>query len=367
MPLRNSAIGIGGTFVQTNINGVPPEVVTQLVKQRADYSELQRKEIERLAAALELKERQARAALKIVYEADVPSEQQGAKLIESAERFKALLATSLATPGDSPKITDLKVGVRAAIEAGDLASADELLAQVEGEQIWSLQRQTAAYAATIAQRGEVALARLRYREAAGHFANAAAVLPQADEYLDTRFSYLSREAAAVYQQGDEYGDNASLLLAIARGKSLLERWPRERAPLQWAMAQTNLGNALWKLGERENGPARLEQAVAAYRAALEEYTRDRVPLLWAMTTGNQGSAMMVIADLTKEADVAEAAVRQIEMAYETTQLEGDEQQSAYYRAQLPRAQAIRDRLKGQSGERNTVNCGAAAVGEPKKP
>ena len=36
------------------------------------------------------------------------------------------------------------------------------------------------------------------------------------------------------------------------------------------MTQTNLGNALRTLGERENGPARLEQAVAAYRAALEE-------------------------------------------------------------------------------------------------
>ena len=46
--------------------------------------------------------------------------------------------------------------------------------------------------------------------------------------------------------------------------------PRERVPLDWAMTQNNLGNALQTLGERESGTARLEEAVAAYRAALEE-------------------------------------------------------------------------------------------------
>ena len=49
-------------------------------------------------------------------------------------------------------------------------------------------------------------------------------------------------------------------------------------PLDWAMTQKNLGNALQALGERESGTARLEEAVAAYRAALEEHTRARVPL-----------------------------------------------------------------------------------------
>ena len=39
----------------------------------------------------------------------------------------------------------------------------------------------------------------------------------------------------------------------------------------------NLGNALWRLGERESGTAHLDEAVAAYRAALEERTRERVP------------------------------------------------------------------------------------------
>ena len=62
-------------------------------------------------------------------------------------------------------------------------------------------------------------------------------------------------------------------------------------PLDWAMTQNNLGNALSTLGERESGTARLEEAVAAYRAALEERTRERVPLDWAMTQNNLGNAL----------------------------------------------------------------------------
>ena len=56
---------------------------------------------------------------------------------------------------------------------------------------------------------------------------------------------------------------------------------RDRAPLQWAATQNNLGNALRTLGERESDTARLEEAVVAYRAALKERTRDRAPLDWA--------------------------------------------------------------------------------------
>jgi hypothetical protein len=45
-----------------------------------------------------------------------------------------------------------------------------------------------------------------------------------------------------------------------------------------------------------------------------------------------------------DAAVAETAVRQIETAYETLWSGGHEQWSAYFEAQLAKAQAIRDRL-----------------------
>src|SRR5258707_2724820 len=64
--------------------------------------------------------------------------------------------------------------------------------------------------------------------------------------------------------------------------------------LDRAKAQTNLGNALKALGERESGTARLEEAVAAYREALKEYSRERVPLDWATTQNNLGTALQAL-------------------------------------------------------------------------
>jgi hypothetical protein len=40
----------------------------------------------------------------------------------------------------------------------------------------------------------------------------------------------------------------------------VEGYTRERAPLDWAATQNNLGNALWALGARESATARLEEA-----------------------------------------------------------------------------------------------------------
>ncbi len=56
---------------------------------------------------------------------------------------------------------------------------------------------------------------------------------------------------------------------------------------------------------------------------------------------------MLIADRTKNGPLAETALRQIQTALETLRDGGQQQWAAYYEAQLPEAQAIRDRLKGK--------------------
>ena len=89
-------------------------------------------------------------------------------------------------------------------------------------------------------------------------------------------------------------------------RSLAGKYPR--APLQWAISQNNLGNALRVLGERESGTTRLEEAVAAYREALQENTRARVPLEWARTQNNLGNALRVLGDRESGTARLEAAV-----------------------------------------------------------
>ncbi|MGB9165254.1 MAG: hypothetical protein WCC41_12490, partial [Rhodomicrobium sp.] len=91
---------------------------------------------------------------------------------------------------------------------------------------------------------------------------------------------------------------------VAAYHAALLEWTRERVPLDWAMTQNNLGNALSTLGERESGTARLEEAAAAYRAALLERTRERVPLNWAGTQNNLGNALRSLGEREAETDKA---------------------------------------------------------------
>jgi tetratricopeptide (TPR) repeat protein len=99
------------------------------------------------------------------------------------------------------------------------------------------------------------------------------------------------QASELFKQGDEFGDNTALAEAIDLFRRDLTLAPRSQRPLDWAMTQMNLGNALRILGERDSGTARLEEAVSAFREALQENTRARAPLQWAMTQMNLGSAL----------------------------------------------------------------------------
>jgi tetratricopeptide (TPR) repeat protein len=318
------SIAIGGSVTSsTVIIGVPQEKVDELVRDaKRPLEELtaqQRDNIVLLKEKLDLNERQVRAALGILGENDIPPERLAAKLVEIAERFRDLQATALAQPGDSPAIVSLKAEAQKAVEAGELARADALLADVEAEQRRALDRLAVNAAETSARRGQIALARLRYAEAATHFANAAAVFPPNSAYEDKRISYLDKEASALYQQGNELGDNGALLSAIERHKRLLEMTPRERVPLQWATTQHNLGVALSTLGQRESGTAKLEEAMAAFREALEERTRERVPLDWASTQNSLGTALRRLGERERgTAKLEEAVVAYREALKEVT-------------------------------------------------
>jgi hypothetical protein len=60
--------------------------------------------------------------------------------------------------------------------------------------------------------------------------------------------------------------------------------------------------------QRESGTETLQKAVAAYRAALEKWTRERVPLEWAATHMNLSNALEPLAERQKSAKLMEEAV-----------------------------------------------------------
>ncbi len=96
--------------------------------------------------------------------------------------------------------------------------------------------------------------------------------------------------------GVQKGQNEPLANAIELYRILLQSITRQADPLQWALIQHSLGNALWRLGERESDTARLEESVSSLRQALLERTREKFPLYWAKTQNNLGKVLTTLGE-----------------------------------------------------------------------
>jgi tetratricopeptide (TPR) repeat protein len=104
---------------------------------------------------------------------------------------------------------------------------------------------------------------------------------------------------ALSRLGERETGTMRLEEAVTAYRDALKERTHERVPLQWAMTQMNLGNALCKLGnalckvgEQETGTQRLKEAVTGCRDALKELTPKQVPLEWAGTQMNLGIALL---------------------------------------------------------------------------
>jgi hypothetical protein len=248
---EQGSVAIGGNVSNSTI-GVPYEKLGEAVRIRtkdlSDLSESEKETIALLQEKLDLNQRQLQSALEIVGERDVPPEKLAAKLLEIAEKYKGLQTAAAAQPGDDAKVTALKADAQQAIKDGQLGKADDVLAEVEKIQTEALDRLALNAAQTTAQRGDVALTQLRYRDAAKRFADAAAKLPSSHD--DERWKYLNKEADALSWQGNEFGDNEALISAIERYRQLVEIRPRNVFALDWAATEVSLGFALAVLGRK---------------------------------------------------------------------------------------------------------------------
>jgi tetratricopeptide (TPR) repeat protein len=118
----------------------------------------------------------------------------------------------------------------------------------------------------------------------------------AARYADQRTASLNWLGNALFRLGERESGTARLEEAVAAYREALQERIRDRVPLDWAMTQNNLGNALQALGARESGTARLEKAVAAYGEALKEWTRERDPSKWSVTQNNLGAALRALGE-----------------------------------------------------------------------
>ncbi len=277
----NAVIGIGGAQL--------PAIIEAATKGLQTLTSEQKQTIDALEQRLGVSEGAVLALFRTLGEANVPPEQWEERLVEIASDYKRVQEELTADPNDSTETAKLKNEVIAALKAGEPEHADALLKQILEAEDKALEQGRLDAAATSAQRGDLALARLRYREAAAHFADAAKRTPIT--YKKVISGYLHQKADALYRQGHEFGDNEALAHAIDLCKAMLTRISRKSTPLDWARTQNKLGNALRSLGERDSSAGRLEEAVTAYREALKELTREREALDWAAIQNNLGNAL----------------------------------------------------------------------------
>jgi tetratricopeptide (TPR) repeat protein len=291
--ITSGGIGSGGNTVTCNF-GMPPEQLKAAIESAVNGHLIDR--IVQISKTLGVTEDAAEKLLKIVGEnPNIPEDKLAEALSKIAGDYQRLQAQLAGLNPDNPTAKALVEQAKPEIDAGHFDRAHELLRQATQVQIDAAQEarklQEQAQAAAGAQmlgaanstaaEGGVAMIERRYKEAAELFARAADYVP--DGHPSEQGSYLAWEAEALTQQGDERGDNDALRTSIDIWRRALTDYPRERAPVQWAATQNNLGAALEELGEREKGTEKLTEAVAAYSLALEEWTRPRFPLNWAMS------------------------------------------------------------------------------------
>jgi tetratricopeptide (TPR) repeat protein len=357
---NNGSTAIKGDVINSTINNNKGDVINSIVNNNGVSPTDVAKMTAQLQVELQVSQGQIRAALEILGEANVPPERMPSKLVEIAKRLKTLQATVY--PGDDPAIAALKAEAQKAIYEGNLSQADGLLEKVAMEQGRASDLPAVNVSETFAWRGDIAMARLRYGEAAKHFAHAAEILApaKADEADEWRWlHYLESEANAYYVSGLERGDNPALRTAIDRyrtlvkvlgeltpnftlaraanlanlGDALIVQADRDdgptgalhiaeavevyrealkiqaRVPSYWAGTKNSLGVALVALGERENGPERFEEAIQTYREALTVRTEESEPLGWARTQHNLGRALSALGELEEGTARYVAAVK----------------------------------------------------------
>jgi exonuclease VII small subunit len=300
--LRGAQVGGNITINGVNVGLTAPEMQELIRAAVVDAVGLDSKTKD-LSQKLEISHGAMRTMLVTVGHADIPDEKLLEKLSEVFEHYRKAAATIDALQPDNPVAQAHVAEAAEAVSAGDSDGARRHLraarAAAEGavaearrlarEADLAVARQLQQAMRAVVAEAELVLTALDYREAAQLFGEAAAMVP--NEEQNEKGELLTRQADALLRHGEDRSDNAALRRAVALYGRVLELWPVERVPLQWAMAQNNLGTALARLGERESGTARLEQAVEAYQAALEECTRERVSLVWARMQNNLGNAL----------------------------------------------------------------------------
>ena len=226
---------------------------------------------------------------------NIPFEDWPEKLLESAERLKSLEA--MLSEGDNEDQTGaLLTEARTALSIADFARADELLAEAAKRDLAAGYSRLQSAAEAIEQRAELAEIESRFVDAANLYSEAANLMLAVDQAEWARLKY--NQGTFLYEAGKYSAERALLIQAVSTFREVLRVYSYEHTPLDWAMAQNNLGITLAELGERGDQPALIE-ALDAFREALKVYNRSRLSD-WAETQVNIGNVLLALYERGKD-------------------------------------------------------------------
>lgn len=317
-------------FGQTSIE--PPGDENAILKERrrllltiAALPDANRAQIERVAARGDVP-LDALYGMLNVLGADTPKDPAALEkvLLGQTERLKQQLAERAALTSTDQEILRLAKLANEAVDEGALETAlqfhEHAKARVKALQP-TLDRTEADVAARRAE-GAAVFGRsaaayqlaFDYDKASQDYLEAFRMIAKWDR--DLAFDYKTDEVQALINQGEIKGDNAALVRAVAASEEALAYAPRDTRPANWALSQSRLGLALWRLGERKGDAQYLERAAVATRAALEVTTRESAPLDWALGQNNLANILSTLGSRMRDSALLEESVTAYRAALE---------------------------------------------------
>jgi tetratricopeptide (TPR) repeat protein len=202
--------------------------------------------LEQVAERLEVQPSALAKMIRIMHEEDRPTEELGMRLHQLATQYNELVAQlHRIMPNDDPTVQSLRNRAADAMERGNFDLANSFLIEARDIDARAVDvpfgthdERLLSQAETLARLGLLARARLKYLDAAKHFAEASALVPE--NARPKRWGYLMEETSALFAQGSEFGDNYALLDAVTVCHAALGERSRNNTPLDWASTQQNL-------------------------------------------------------------------------------------------------------------------------------
>ena len=302
----NFAMNLFSSNQQTNVTGIPPEVLVEELSKLFD--KLQLSEKQKCEALTELATTKTdfdsivklvSGFLQAITREHIPLAQFPETLFRIVGEWQAAGARIDALSASrnlTPRVAALREKAQQAHALGDFTEVIRLLDEIDAHEMEAERRLMERQQEVVAELHLLRLDRIATKESQISAALAglqsvevAQLVTQwvelREEKPDKRFELLLIELEKYSTRGQNKGLNADLMVAIAIARIVVQR---ARNRIERGIALWRLGIVLEMLGQSESETGHLYEAIATLDLALSEFARAQVPQLWAGVQNSRG-------------------------------------------------------------------------------